>query len=189
MVTDDPGHRSRRAVLAASAGLGTTLLAGCLGEGSGGETAGEGTGDGSNGGQSAAWRTTSLTRVRGDATFTIDGLEAPIVMQSFSVWCPKCERQSKALGDLPDAYTVVSLNTDPNEDAKKVRRHADSNGFDWLFAVSPSAMTDSLVDAFGRTVTNAPSTPLVVVRTDGSVTFDAGDVRNADEVESLADGA
>jgi hypothetical protein len=50
-------------------------------------------------------------------------------------------------------------------------------------------MTDSLVDEFGTTVTNAPSTPLVVVRADGSVTFDAGDVRSAPEVRSIVDWA
>jgi thiol-disulfide isomerase/thioredoxin len=192
---------SRRTLLAATGGLAATVLAGCLGgdSGNGGATttddgddamtSGEGGGStAADDGGDPAWRTTELTTVRGEETFTVDGLEPPVVVQSFAVWCPKCERQSEALARLGGEATVVGLNTDPNEDTGKVRQHAEDNGFEWRFAVAPTDMTGSLVDAFGTTVTNAPSTPLIVACGDGTGEFDAGGVRSADEVRSMADG-
>ena len=178
---------SRRRLLATTGALAAGGLAGCLGgdAGSGGtdERASGGTTDGGESG----WRATELTTVRGEESFTLDGLEPPVVVQSFAVWCPKCGRQSEELAALADSTTVVGLNTDSNEDAERVRQHAERNGFDWRFAVAPAEMTDSLVEAFGPTVVNAPSTPLVVV-CEGGTTFDAGDVRSAEAVRSLVDG-
>ena len=184
---------SRRRLLATTGALAAGGLAGCLGgdggnggsEAADGDTADEGDGDGSA--DEGAWRTAELTTVRGEESFTLDGLEPPVVVQSFAVWCPKCGRQSEELAALADSTTVVGLNTDPNEDAERVRRHAEQNGFDWRFAVAPAEMTDSLVEAFGPTVVNAPSTPLVVV-CEGDATFDAGDVRSAEAVRALVDG-
>lgn len=189
---------SRRRLLAATGGLGAALLAGCTGDpdgdggdgGTGGSTDGTSgsSGGGSDGdGESAAtWRTAELTTVRGDESFSIAELSAPVVIQSFAVWCPKCQRQSEALAELGDSVTVVGLNTDPNEDAEKVRTHAEGNGFDWRFAVSPPAMTESLIDAFGTTVTNAPSTPVIVSCGDGSAEFMAGSIQLASELRTAA---
>jgi thiol-disulfide isomerase/thioredoxin len=193
---------SRRRVLAATTGAGIGLLAGCLG--GGGDPGDDGsmddgtTDDGSmddgttddsmDDGDSAAsaWRSAELSTVRGEETFTIDGLDGPVVVQSFAVWCPKCERQSGELANVGDAATVVALNTDPNEDAAKVRKHAEDNGFDWRFTVAPSEMTKSLIDEFGSTVTNAPSTPIIVACEDGGTEFFSGSIQSAGEIESAA---
>ena len=186
---------SRRRVLAAAGTLGAGLLAGCSGGGGGSGGSGDGNGDsgsdgdggdGSGGGSGTSWRTTELTDVRTDETFTIDGLEGPVAIQSFAVWCPKCERQSQELSEADESVTVVSLNTDPNEDAEKVRQHAESNGFDWRFAVAPTEMTQSLVDEFGTTVTNAPSTPIIVTCDDGVAEFFAGSQQSVDQIRSAA---
>jgi len=201
-----PDHLSRRRVLAVAGVAGAGALAGCLGgDGEPGENGG-GTGDddagsdgadddaadegsdGSTEGASAtAWRTTELTDVLTDETFRIDDLDGPVAVQSFAVWCPKCQRQSEALSYVDESVTVVSLNTDPNEDAKKVREHAAENGFDWRFAVAPTEMTKSLIDAFGTVVTNAPSTPIIVACDDGSSEFFSGSQRSAAEIEAAAD--
>jgi thiol-disulfide isomerase/thioredoxin len=219
---DDDGAtgrwRSRRQVLAATAGAGGGLLAGCLGGGGdpGGDgndgsdrdsmedgSDGDGMDDGSStstddgtmddgsmddgsGGDASSWRTVELSTVRDEETFTVEGLEGPVVVQSFAVWCPKCQRQSGELANVGDAATVVSLNTDPNEDAAKVRQHAEDNGFDWRFAVAPSEMTKSLIDEFGSTVTNAPSTPVIVACEDGGTEFFSGSIQSAGEIESAA---
>lgn len=205
MTRHDPRHRgadrlSRRAVLAASGTLLASGMAGCL-DGNGGGSGG-GNGDDMDGGnandemdstddgsdETAAWRTTELATVRGESQFSIDALEPPVVVQSFAVWCPKCEQQSREIVDLADSLTVVGLNTDPNEDASKVRQHAEDNGFDWRFAVAPTEMTDSLVDQFGPSVTNAPSTPVIVACGDGTAEFNSGSIESAAEVRSTADG-
>ena len=89
---------------------------------------------------------------------------------------------------MTDSSTVVGLNIDHNEDPGKVRQHAEDNGFDRRFAVAPSGMTDSLVEAFGATVTNAPSTPVIVACSDGDAEFFSGSVNSAGTVRSAADG-
>lgn len=137
-------------------------------------------------GADGSWRQTELTDVRSDQTFSIDGLEGPVAIQSFAVWCPKCERQSEQLSKVDESVTVVSLNTDPNEEAAKVREHAESNEFDWRFAVAPTEMTESLIDEFGTTVTNAPSTPIIVACDDEVAEFFSGSQQSAKQIESAA---
>jgi len=116
----------------------------------------------------------------------VASLDGPVVIQSFAVWCPKCERQSKNLQNLDDSVTVVSLNTDPNEDAAKVKEHAESKGFGWRFAVSPTELADALIDAFGSGVTVAPSTPIIVACEGGDAEFTSGSILSAQEIQSTA---
>lgn len=212
--TSDGKPASRRRVLAATGAAGAGLLAGCLGSNDPGAGPSDGSdsdgGAGSDGDTATAtpdsmgntpaeprdsmddgsagisWRTMDLTTVRGEETFTIEGFEKPVVLETFAVWCPICKRQQQQLTKLGDAVVVVSLNTDPNEDAAKVRKHAEENGFDWRFAVAPSEMTGALIDEFGPTVTNAPSTPVIVVCPGGSAEFRSGNVLSSQEILSAA---
>ena len=188
-------HISRRRILAATGTLSVGALAGCVGGDSGPGASGTSGGGASDGGTSGggasdstepSWRTTELTDVLTDELFSIDGLAGPVAVQSFAVWCPKCQRQSAALSNTDGSVTVVSLNTDPNEDAEKVRQHAEQNGFDWRFAVAPAEMTESLVAEFGPTVTNAPSTPVIVACDEGVVEFFSGSQQSAEEIQSTA---
>lgn len=216
----NPGGLSKRELLAAAAGVGTTLLAGCLD--GGGSTAGGGSGDGTgsrdgtesgdgsttdtesmadstkDGGSSTdamtdgseaehLWRSVELSTVRDEETFTIESLDGPVVVQSFAVWCPRCERQSNEIADLDDSVTAIGLNTDPNEDAEKVRQHAEAKGFDWRFAVATTEMTESLIAEFGTSVADAPSTPIIVDCGDGSTAFDSGFVLPAEDAQALAE--
>jgi thiol-disulfide isomerase/thioredoxin len=193
---------SRREFIVATGAAGAVAIAGCSGGGSS-ETP-DNAGDGGAGASTddsemdggtaagtdasgAAWQSVELTTARGDETFTVAGLDGPVVVQSFAVWCPKCQRQSQQLSKLDDSVTVVGLNTDPNEDAAEVRTHAEENGFDWRFAVAPTEMTSSLVETFGPTVTNAPSTPIVVVCDDGSSSFISGGIMPSGELAAAAD--
>jgi len=214
--TDDRTTPSRRGLLATTGAVCGTLLAGCLGDDTGSSGGGSSSSNGETDdemGESSemddtddgmgdtstdmgeddemssvsAWRTAELRTVRDDEQFSIESLDGPVVVQSFAVWCPKCERQSKNMQELDDSVTVVGLNTDPNEDAAKVRDHAESNGFDWRFAVAPTEMTESLVDEFGTTVTNAPSTPVIVACESGESTFMSGGIQSADEITAAAD--
>lgn len=181
-------YQSRRRVLATTGALGAGLLAGCLGDDSspgGGGTSGSndtpsGTGD------TAGWQSIALEPVRGGESFTVESIEGPVVIQSFAVWCPKCERQSEQIANLDGSITPIGLNTDPNEDAAKVRQHAEDNGFDWRFAVAPQELTSSLIEAFGSTVANAPSTPVIVACDDGATQFFSGEINSAAQLEGAA---
>lgn len=165
---------TRRAVLS-SVGAGALAgLAGCLstGSGSGDPTdAGDSGGNESGGdgdGSSADWRDISLTTVRGDESFTVGGLasEGPVLVETFAVWCSNCLRQQKTMIDFHEAnpdVTTVAVDIDPNEDAKKVRDHADKHGFDWRYAVAPSEWTKSVTSEFGSSMANAPSVPMLRV--------------------------
>jgi thiol-disulfide isomerase/thioredoxin len=103
-------------------------------------------------------------------TFTIGGFDVPVLFESFAVWCPKCKAQQEELkefhtepGFSEEEIISISLGTDPNEDAEQVKNHAESNGFDWRFAISPIEVTQDLIDEFGPGIVSAPSVPMVVV--------------------------
>ncbi len=55
------------------------------------------------------------------------------MLETFAVWCPTCKKQQleikKLHEDVGDAVVSISLNVDPNEDAKTVMEFADSNSF------------------------------------------------------------
>jgi len=117
------------------------------------------------------WRQVELEAVRDGERFTIDGLEPPVLVESFAVWCSTCTRQQRELIEYrqrDDAATVVSLNTDPNEDAATVADHADGNGFDWRYAIAPPEMTRSMIDRYGEVIIQAPAVPTVLVCANGT---------------------
>ena len=184
---DTPTEPSRRTLLAAGGAAGAALLGGCLGGGGdpGSESSADGGGSTTAGG--ADWRSIELDSVRDDGSFTIGGLPAPTVVHSFAVWCPKCERLSERLADVGGEFTVLGLDTDPNEDAETVRTYAEDNGFGWRFAVAPTDLTDALVAEFGSTVVNAPSTPVIVVCDDGTATFLSGGDSTPSTITSTAE--
>jgi hypothetical protein len=137
----------------------------------------------------AAWRSVELSPVRRDETVTVSSFDRPVVLEAFAVWCPKCTRKQEELEGLDDGIVKISINIDPNEDATTVREHANEHGFGWRYAVAPPEMVQSLVDAFGTTVTNAPSTPVVVACPgDGSSFFAGRGNTGISKIETTADG-
>jgi hypothetical protein len=121
-----------------------------------------------------AWRSVEFSPVRRDETLTVDGFDRPVVLEAFAVWCPICTEQQNELRGLDDSVVNISINVDPNEDAATVRKHANDNSYDWRYVVAPPEMIRSLVNALGTTVTNAPSTPIVVACPGGGSSFFAG---------------
>ncbi len=175
---------SRRGVLAL-AGAGLSGTAGCLGSPGGGD-AGDSGGDPAD---TTAWRTTELTDVRNGETFTLAELPRPVLLQTFAVWCSKCLRQQQQISALLQrdlAVTPVNLNVDPNENTDRVRDHLEDHGFDWRYAVAPPTVTDSLVDAFGSSITVPPQSPVVVV-CGGEATRLSDGVKSADQLASAVE--
>jgi hypothetical protein len=78
----------------------------------------------------------------------------------------------------------ISLDTDPNEDADKVREHIQRNGLDWYFAVSPVELTNALIDEFGLEVVSAPRAPVVLICKDQSTRFLRSGLKRAEELVS-----
>jgi thiol-disulfide isomerase/thioredoxin len=148
--------RTRRTVLA---GIGSVAAGGCLGSGSDDAT---------------DWREATLTDVLTGEDFTITGLaDRPVLVEPFAVWCSNCLSQQKTMIEfheqVGDAVHSVALNVDPAEDASKVRGHAESNGFDWRYAIAPTPVTESLKNQFGQDILVPPRVPMVMVCPDGTV--------------------
>ncbi|WP_435345803.1 TlpA family protein disulfide reductase [Haloarchaeobius sp. HRN-SO-5] len=155
------------------AGVGVTAgLAGCLDAFEG--ATGDDTSVGDDDGGDVDWRTATLTDVLTDEQFTIADFDRPVLVETFAIWCSNCKRQQDELKRFHDAVgedvVSVALNTDPNEDAAAVREHARSHGYDWRYAVSPPAVTRSLVDEFGASMTSPPIVPMVLYCPDGMAT-------------------
>lgn len=167
----------RRGLLSA---VGVSLLAGCRGT-----PESDGMRRNNGDGSPIEWTTIELSTVRGEETFTIDELDGPAVIQTFTVWSSACEQQSENLSGLADSTTVISLNMDASEDAATVREYANTNGFDWRFAVTPTEMKNGLISEFGPSVTEASSTPIIVACEDGSTAYRAGSVVATAEIERL----
>lgn len=127
----------------------------------------DGTGEATN---ATDWREVPLEDVSTGETFTVAELEKPVLVETFAVWCPTCTRQQKEVQELhrQSGITSVSLDTDPNEDAAKIRQHLNRHGFDWRYAVAPSELTRSLVREHGRVMVNPPSAPMVLVCENGT---------------------
>ena len=141
----------------------------------------------------SGWRSIPLTNVLNGESYTIADLsDKPILMEIFAVWCPTCTKQQREDGklhddpEIGDSFHSVALNTDQNEDAAKVKNHAESNGFDWRYSISPEEMTNLLIDEFGLSVVNAPSAPMILV-CDGesqAAHFLERGVKTADELKN-----
>ncbi|WP_406660166.1 redoxin family protein [Methanolobus sp. ZRKC3] len=134
------------------------------------------------------WRDIELTDVRTGEVFKISDFEGKTVLiESFAVWCPTClkqQQETKILSDMEDENVIhIGLDTDPNEDEEIVRNHAQSNGFDWYYAVSPVEFTQSLIDQFGVGVVNAPSAPVILICEDQSTRLLRNGVKPAEELQ------
>lgn len=149
------------------------------GMGDGGESDdGEDTSDGSDGSNEAmetdfpAWQERELEDVTTGETFTIAAIDEPVVVHTFATYCPICGRQQDEVAsgydELSEQASFVDLTIDENDDPEDLRKHAEENGLDWRFGVSPAEMTGDLVDEFGQSVTVAPQSPLIVVCPDGT---------------------
>ncbi|WP_435360719.1 TlpA family protein disulfide reductase [Haloarchaeobius sp. DFWS5] len=180
----------RDALRIVGASVGTVGLAGCLGEGGGETTGGDdtttdgSTTDGTAGGETDSgdggsnsgndWRTAELTNVLTDETFSIDQFEKPVLVETFAVWCSNCKRQQDELINFHEAVgddvVSVAVDIDQNEDAEKVRKHAESHGYDWYYAVAPGPVTRSLTDEFGTSMAQPPVVPMLLRCPDGSAT-------------------
>lgn len=181
--------RTRREVLVGAAAV-AVALAGCVG---GGESDDEGSAEPEttqSTDTSGGWREAQLNDVTTGESFTIEEFDRPVIIHTFATWCPKCRGQQEEikryLGDAGDDAVAVDLTIDENDDAQKLREHADSNGFDWRFGIAPGDVTGAMVDEFGRSVASAPTSPVIIVCPDGSARA-IGKGASADQIAASVD--
>jgi len=114
------------------------------------------------------WKSFELKDISSGKYFKInDFKDKPVLLESFAVWCPSSIRQQRATKELHDElgenFISISLDTDPNENEEKVKRHIERNGYTWWFANSPADLTRSLISQFGVDIVNAPQAPMILI--------------------------
>ncbi len=139
--------------------------------------------------QKAEWRTIPLMDVSTKEVFTIrDFAGKKVLIESFAVWCPVCTKQQQEIQklheEIGEAIISISLDTDPNEDAERVKEAVRERGFTWRFAVSPPELTKALIAEFGSAVVNAPIAPVILVCEDQSARLLGRGTKNVEELKA-----
>jgi len=119
---------------------------------------------------SPTWYTVSLTDASTSQAFTIQGFSGKVVLvETMAMWCPKCLRQQgqvKALHELlgeRDDFVSIGLDIDPNEDSASLKGYVESNGFNWLYAVSSADVSREIASLYGDQFLNPTSTPMLLI--------------------------
>ena len=140
-----------------------------------------------------AWATAPLTDVSTGETFRIADLAGKVVIvETMAIWCSNCRAQQgdvqKALGQLPaDDVVFVVLDVDPNEDGSSLAAYQADNGFKGRYAVAGGDVARALAADFGDQFLNPPSTPMLIIGTDGTVTRTEFGHKSPDEIVALAE--
>lgn len=121
------------------------------------------------------WFAQELRDVRSGAVFSINDFSGKVVLvETLAVWCPKCLSQQQQVARLKDLLAnredLVSLGigVDPNEDEALLASHVEKHGFDWMFAVAPTAVIDEISQLYGAQFLNPPATPMLIIDKQGN---------------------
>ena len=122
-----------------------------------------------------AWQTMKLTDARTGKAFSLADFQGKTVyVQNMATWCVNCAQQLKYVKEartkLDSAKVVfIGLSVESDLSAADLAKYADKSGLDFAFAVLTADQLKLMVDAFGFTAVNPPSTPHFVIRPDGIV--------------------
>lgn len=125
----------------------------------------------------AAWAQTELTDAATGQTFRIADLAGKtVIVEPMAIWCVNCLAQQgdvySALDELdPERVAYVLLDVDPNETEAALANYRSQNGFTGTYAIAGRETARALAEDFGDQVLNPPSTPMILIGTDGRVTF------------------
>lgn len=133
------------------------------------------------------WLNIPLKDVLTDKQFKLSDFKGKVVLlETMAVWCTTCARQQieikKVHSQFGDEVVSVSLDIDPNENESILQKHALSNSFSWLWAVSPTAMSQQLERTFGNAILHPPSTPVVIIDRNQSAHLLRFGVKSAQEL-------
>lgn len=134
-----------------------------------------------------AWQTLALANAATGESFTLGDFQGKTVfVEPMATWCSNCRAQQgqvvEAKSQLGDDVVFIGLSLETGLPPADLAGYAQSNGFDWTYAVMSPELLSELVDAFGRSITSAPSTPHFIIRPDGSYTELATGIHSAEEL-------
>jgi thiol-disulfide isomerase/thioredoxin len=125
----------------------------------------------------AAWAQAELTDVATGESFRIADLAGKaVIVETMAIWCTNCLAQQgdvyRALDDLDsDRVAYVLLDVDPNETAPALAEYRTRNGFTGTYVIAGHETARALADEYGDQVLNPPSTPMILIGTDGRITL------------------
>ncbi|MBK8022418.1 MAG: hypothetical protein IPK19_13580 [Chloroflexi bacterium] len=136
-----------------------------------------------------AWQTVALTDARTGESFTLaDFAGKTVYIEPMATWCTNCRAQQNIVRDvrtqLGDAsHVYLSLSVETNISGSDLAAYAQRENYGWTFAVATPAMLEALVQQFGRTITNPPSTPHFIIYPDGTFSgLESGRRHSAEEL-------
>ncbi|HLA17498.1 MAG TPA: hypothetical protein VJZ72_11440, partial [Candidatus Limnocylindrales bacterium] len=139
------------------------------------------------------WATAELTDVATGQAFRIADLGGKVVfIETMAIWCSNCRTQQgdalKALKELNGSNVAyIVLDTDPSESPADLASYERKRGWDaFTYAIAPTGVSRALAAEFGDFVLNPPSTPIVVIGTDGTVTLTDYGHKSTAELVALA---
>lgn len=147
--------------------------------------------EGASAATEAAWQGAILRNVRTGESFSVDSLRGKLVaLEPMAIWCSNCLTQQLEVGAAlsalaSDAVVYIGVDVDPNERPEDLAAYSQRQGFDWPFVVASRDVARSLAGAFGDQILSPPSTPLILVDSDGHVVDVHFGIRRADEITAL----
>lgn len=144
--------------------------------------------------EAPAWYSASFTDASTGKTFNIQDLKGKVVLvETMAQWCPNCKKQQgevKALHEklgMLDDFVIIGLDIDPNENAADLKNYVTSNGFDWLYAVSPADVSREFAKLYGDQFLNPPSTPILIIDRKGVAHPLPFGIKSADDLFKVVD--
>ncbi len=123
-----------------------------------------------------AWQAIALTDVTTGESFTLtDFVGKTVYVEPMATWCSNCRRQLGYVKEARDQLNsedviFVGISVETTIDDATLAAYTEDTGYNWTFAVATPEMVQSLVDQFGQTITNPPSTPHFIINPDGTTT-------------------
>ena len=120
------------------------------------------------------WLDIELRDVNSGEMFKLSDFEGQIVfVEQMAVWCTNCRRQQHELVKLHeqigDAAISIAIDVDLNENEELLKRHAETYGFDWRYAVATPELVEAFVARFGNQIINPSSVPMLLIDKQGDV--------------------
>jgi len=142
-----------------------------------------------------AWSKLAFTDVQTGKPITIGQFAGEtIVIEPFAAWCSKCAAQLQAVSALAPEFAnkrivYIALGIDPSEDIARLQQYAADKGYmgnaRWIFAASSPELSLALIEQFGRSVSSAPNTPIIVISPTGKIAPLSTGVKSADDLRSF----